>query len=154
MRFQHQSRSSIQPLAGVARQLHLAGVLVLQARAAGWLQVTCGPVWVTRSGDPQDHVLADGEHLLLAAGEQVLAEPWRAGCTARLAWQTDPPASASAKPAMGQWGLVRAGRRLVGGLRAWAAGLAWAARSAAAKAIRAQGSMAAGDSIASSGARQ
>ena len=141
-------------MAEVARQLHLPGVLGLQARTAGWLQVQCGPVWITRTGDPQDHVLADGESLHLVAGEQVLAEPWQAGGTARLAWQTAAPAPACARPSLGQRGAVGGWRRLAGALRAGVAGLAWAARSAAAKAMRAQGSMAAGDSIASSGARQ
>ena len=85
MNIQHQS-SALQSLDSVRRQVYLAGVLRLQARCAGWLTVDSGQVWVTRNGDFSDHVLASGERLYLGRGEQVLAEPWRAGQPARLGW--------------------------------------------------------------------
>ena len=78
MNILHQS-SAVQPLDGVRRQVYLAGVLRLQAQKAGWLTVDIGQVWLTRSGDFSDHVLASGERLYLGRGEQVLVEPWRAG---------------------------------------------------------------------------
>ena len=85
MNIKHQS-SALQPLDGVRRQVYLAGVLRLQARCAGWLTVDSGQVWVTRNGDFSDHVLAGGDRLYLGRGEQVLAEPWRAGKPARMGW--------------------------------------------------------------------
>lgn len=85
MNFLHQS-SALQSLDGVRRHLYLAGVLRLQARCAGWLTVDSGQVWVTRSGDFSDHVLASGDRLYLGRGEQVLAEPWHAGQPAHLGW--------------------------------------------------------------------
>ena len=81
----HQS-GAFQALDGTPRQLGLHGVLQLQARRAGWLQVSGGTVWITRSGDAADHVLDAGERLFLAAGERVLAEPWRAQQAVCIAW--------------------------------------------------------------------
>ena len=145
----HQS-GSLQALAGTPRQLHLAGLLRLQAQRAGWLQVAGGKVWITRSGDAADHVLAAGEGLWLGTGEQVLAEPWRAGEAADLRWaQTAAvPAQRLARSRGGVW------RVAARGLGAAARRLAAAARSAEAMANRAQGSIRPGDSIASSGALQ
>ncbi len=93
----HQS-SALQPLDAVPRQLHLAGVLRLQAQKAGWLTVDRGQVWLTRPGDFIDHVLASGERLYLGRGEQVLAEPWRAGVPAQLCWAAGGGAVAPACP--------------------------------------------------------
>ena len=81
----HQS-SALQLLDGVRRQVDLTGVLRLQVRCAGWLTVDSVQVWVTRTDNFSDHVLASGERLSLGRGEQVLAEPWRAGKPARLGW--------------------------------------------------------------------
>ena len=93
MNILHQS-SAVQPLDGVRRQVYLAGVLRLQAQKAGWLTVDIGQVWLTRSGDFSDHVLASGERLYLGRGEQVLVEPWRAGAPARLGWAAGEAAAA------------------------------------------------------------
>ena len=145
----HQS-GSLQALAGTPRQLHLAGLLRIQAQRAGWLQVASGRVWITRSGDAADHVLAAGEGLWLGTSEQVLAEPWRAGEAADLRWgQT--AAAPTQGVARGRGGVWRAAAR---GLGAAARRLAAAARSAEAMANRAQGSIRPGDSIAPSGALQ
>ena len=99
MNIQHQS-SALQSLDGVRRQVYLAGVLRLQARCAGWLTVDSGQVWVTRHGDFSDHVLASGERLYLGRGEQVLAEPWRAGQPARLGWAAGGAVPAAVHPAV------------------------------------------------------
>lgn len=169
----HQS-SSHQVLAGTPRQVYLAGLLRFQARRAGWIWVEAGAVWLTRQGDAADHVLAADDRLWLGAGEQWLAEPWRAGEAVRLAWSTDAVAAPQpgwrglrATPGLANlpvvaglasalvdaaWGVARA--TAARGLRAVAGRLAAAARSAEAMASRAQGSICAGDSIASSGALQ
>lgn len=85
MRKLHQS-GAFQPLDATPRQVGLHGVLQLQARRAGWLQVSGGAVWITRSGDAADHVLDDGDQLFLGAGERVLAEPWRPQDAVCIAW--------------------------------------------------------------------
>lgn len=108
--------------------LPLAHASTLQAQAGGQLRVLAGPVWATLAGSG-DLVLAAGECLALRRGQAVVVEPWQRGHLAQLAWQ---PA-----PAYG----------LRGRLAAWA-------RSAQAWARRSQGCMAAGESMASSGAVQ
>ncbi len=140
----HQS-GSLQALAGTPRQLHLAGLLRIQAQRAGWLQVAGGRVWITRSGDAADHALAAGEGLWLGTGQQVLAEPWRAGEAAALRWAQTAAAPAQGL-ARGRGGIWRATAR---GLGAAAGRLAAAARRAEAMANQAQGSIRPGDSIAS-----
>ena len=161
----HQS-SALQSLSTIPRQLHLSGVLQLQAQRAGWLRVDGGRVWLTRRGDRADHVLAGGEAIALGRGEVLLVEPWRAGETASLLWAAgaDQPAGLRGLPATAArarrdvaWGSdLAAGAVLVlaRALRGAAGRLAAAARSAEAIASRAQGSINAGDSIASSGALQ
>jgi Protein of unknown function (DUF2917) len=98
-----------------------------------------GSVWITRDNDPADHVLAPGERMVLRRGDALIAEPLRAGEQAWLDWQAS--AAQDAQPR-----LVR------GALGLFAAGLLALARSAEAMARRAQGSMAPGASMASSGA--
>lgn len=161
----HQS-SALQSLSATPRRLHLNGVLQLQAQRAGWLRVDVGRVWLTRRGDGADHVLAGGEAIALGRGESLLVEPWRAGEAASLHWAAgaDQPAGlrrlpAAAAPARfgAGWaaGLAAAAAlALARALRAAAGRLAAAARSAEAMASRAQGSINAGDSMASSGALQ
>ena len=146
--------ASIQTLAGLAQQLYLRSAVALQARSSGWLRVQCGPVWLTRDGDTTDPVLAAGEGLHLGAGERVVVEPWVAGQAAELAWGVgDSLAAPRLLPPPQR--LAGAFLRGVAGFRRAAADLlAAAARSADAMAKRAQGSIAAGDSIASSGALQ
>lgn len=168
--------SAVQVLAATARQLRLAGALQLHARQAGWLQVDDGQVWITRSGEGVDHVLAAGQALPVDRGQALLLEPWRPGDVARLRWAAGPAAAPGGLaragaaldgaaagrvdqtdlrlrgPAAGGAGL--AWRALARGLRAAAGRLAAAARSADARASRAQGSICAGDSMASSGALQ
>lgn len=98
-----------------------------------------GSVWITRDHDADDHVLAVGERLVVRRGDALIAEPLHAGDHAWLDWQ------ATAAPAAQPWLLRRA-------LGFFAAGLLALARSAEAMARRAQGSMPAGASMASSGA--
>ncbi len=156
MNMLHQS-SGLQRLDGVARQLRLQAPLRLEMGHAGWLQVAGGQVWLTRDGGGDDHVLAAGSRIWLGRGERVVVEPWRAGDVATLGWQRctavlQPPVrlrrAAAAPAAAGAW------RGLALALRALAAGLLAAARSADSRASRAHGAMPAGESIASSGALQ
>ena len=176
MRFMHQS-AALQTLAGTPRQLRLESVLQLRARCAGWLQVEQGAAWITRDGDAVDHVLAAGDGLWLGHGERVLAEPWRLGQAVGLRWAAGagtadwpqglpvlrrPLAEAPRPPLAATRRLLALTRPSAGaawqllarGLRGAAGRLAAAARSAEAMASRAQGSICAGDSIASSGALQ
>lgn len=155
---QHQS-TSWQVLAKPARQLRLDGATRLHARTGGWLSVVDGRVWITRDGGGLDHVLERGERFWLAAGQGVVAEAWSASDGAQLAWALhgdaraqEPVRRLATRPAEG---LAEAGWRGVAALLRAAAGrLLAAARSADAMASRAQGSITAGDSMASCGAAQ
>ena len=91
---------------------------LLRARRAGRLTVATGRVWVTRSGDPDDHVLEAGQTLAVQAHDDVVVEPWQAGAPARLAWQAD-----QARPLP-----ERALDALAAGVRRWLAPRCGAAR--------------------------
>lgn len=117
-----------------------------------WLLATDGRLWVTRHSDWDDHILGPGERLLVRRGDDLVVSPWERGVEATWEWRPLPA------PA---W--VQALRRRVLGagfgaveraLRGAADGLAALARRAAAIACRAQGCMAAGDSMASAGTVQ
>lgn len=163
----HQSSvqsSSWQMLDRHPRQLHLAGALRLQAHRAGWLTVQRGQVWLTRDGGGDDHVLARGEQFWLQPGDSVVIEPWRVDGTAQMGWLLGSEAMVQV-PALRRGrraattglaeGVAGAGLRgLAAVLRAAAGRLLAAARSAEAMASRAQGSIRAGDSMASCGAVQ
>jgi len=122
------------------------------ARESGWMSVQAGRTWITRDGDPDDHVLAAGQSLRLARGDIVTAEAWRPGEPAWLVWRPEPAqplvfALAGGLVARLAAGLARGARGLAGGLLALA-------RSAEASACRAQRSICAGESMASAGALQ
>ena len=119
---------------------------LLRSRRPGRLTVSAGRVWVTRSGDLDDHVLGAGQALAVRAHEQVVVEPW-GGSAASLAWRSDQPRTFAAR-AFAALAALRCGLSTVGA--AWAA----RARSAAASARHAQGSIHCGESSASSGAVQ
>lgn len=139
------------------RQMHLGGALRLQARQSGWLAIQRGRVWLTRDGGGDDHVLGRGDQIWLQAGEGLVVEPWQAGASAQLGWLLGAAVGAPVQVAA----LPRDGARFEAGWRGLAAALRaafgrlpLAARSADAIARRAQGSIRAGDSIASCGAVQ
>lgn len=153
----HQS-TSWQMLSRQPRELRVDAVLRLQAHQGGWLAVEQGQVWITLDGGGLDHVLGSGERFWLAAGQGIVAEPWRAGEAVRLGWR-QPSERPVPRPAQRlgarRPGLVEAGWRGVAvALRAAAGRLLAAARSADVMASRAQGSIRAGDSMASCGALQ
>ncbi len=131
--------------------LLLARAIHLRARRGGVLRVSAGRVWLTQSGRWDDLVLSHGERIRLAAGQDVVAEPWQSGNSARLSWCADQPLRpGDALRAV----LARVLRGAVRGVDAFGARLAAWARNAEASARRAQGSMACGESMASSGALQ
>ena len=134
-------------MVGAGHELH--GAQRGRALAAGWLEVVAGRAWITQDGGGDDHVLGAGERLVLARGAAVVLEPFHAGQPVRLRWRAAPPqAGLRTRLAPGARGLAARGLlALAGRLAAWA-------RSAEAMARRAQGSICAGESIASSGALQ
>jgi len=66
---------------------HVNDVQVLRPARAMLLTVREGRIWLTRSGDADDHVLGAGESLVVAAGQRLVVEPWRASEPARLDWK-------------------------------------------------------------------
>ncbi|ACB32388.1 hypothetical protein Lcho_0113 [Leptothrix cholodnii SP-6] len=116
---------------------------------AGVLQVQDGPLWLTRDGDPDDHVLQPGDHLHLRAGERVTVGAWRPAQATAWQWRPDPVESVGQRFGRALVFLAAGALdRLARGLEGWAA----LARTAAASASRAHGCISAGDSMASSGA--
>jgi hypothetical protein len=121
------------------------------APRGAWLVARKGALWVTRSGDLDDHVLARGERLAVAGGDDLVVESLHGNQPA--AWDWQPRAAAARyrpRRAVPAWVWARAALFLRGAADALAA----LARSAAAKASRPQGCISARDSIASGGAVQ
>lgn len=56
----------------------------------GVLGVADATVWITRDGDPDDHVLAPGQTLAVRAGQRLTAEPWRLAEPVRLVFVPAP----------------------------------------------------------------
>jgi len=79
--------------------LSACGARSLRSHRSGHLSVAAGRVWVTRSGDLDDHVLAAGQTLAVAANEAVVVEPWRHGSPACLTWRSDQPRGLLARAA-------------------------------------------------------
>jgi hypothetical protein len=138
--------------------LSARGARLLRSRRPGWLSVSAGRVWVTRSGDLDDHVLAAGQAMAVGAHEKVVVEPWTGGSPACLAWRSDQPRGLATRAA---GFLATLADRFVALVLRGAAWLRSAgaretvlARNAAAKALRAQGAIACAESSASSGAVQ
>ncbi len=116
-----------------------------------WLLARDGALWVTRAGDLEDHVLARGERLAVARGDDLVLQSWHRDQPAVWDWQ---PLAAGAgyglRREVPAWAWARAARALRGA----ADGFAALARSAAARACRAQGCISVGDSMASAGTLQ
>ncbi|HEY2927105.1 DUF2917 domain-containing protein [Piscinibacter sp.] len=129
----------------------------------GEFVVRSGRVWITRRGDPDDHVIGAGQRMVLEPAEGVVIEQWHRDQPALIDWR---PQHAAPRQLRRVAGFARgvAARALCGvafsaaasarGLRRVEAGFAALARSAAAMARRAQGCICAGDSIASAGTVQ
>ena len=104
-------------------------------RGEGDLTVLDGRVWLTGQGDCEDRVLEAGQRLRLAPAQAAVLESFDRSRPARVTWQP----RASLFHRLGFFDFV-------------GAAFAALARKAASSASRAQGCMACGDSIASSGA--
>jgi hypothetical protein len=132
-------------------RLSMQEVQHLLVTEPAWLTALAGNVWVTRRGDPDDYVLQPGERIALSRGEQVTVSALDDGEPAQWDWRFAPTRSPQRR-AREVVALVFDGAARV--LERAAAGLAALARSAAAMACRAQGSIRCGDSIASAGTVQ
>ncbi len=121
------------------------------ARRPAWLVARSGVLWVTRSGELEDHVLRRGQRMSVARGDDVVVQSWYLELPAAWGWE---PIAAAAPQGLRRALPAWAWARVAAVLRGAAKGLAALARSAAAKASRAQGCISCGDSIASAGTVQ
>jgi len=64
-----------------------AGHVVPLGSAGGRLEVLHGRVWLTREGDLDDHVVAAGESVRVAANGSAVVEAWDEEAPALVAWQ-------------------------------------------------------------------
>jgi quercetin dioxygenase-like cupin family protein len=71
--------------AGDVFELARGEVIALHGRRGQILQVSAGRVWLTQSGDPDDHFVAAGEQLALRRNDRVVIEGDSEG-PARVAW--------------------------------------------------------------------
>lgn len=124
--------------------LHLSRTLRWQSLGTGTLQVSTGQAWVTRDGFANDWVLSPGDSLLLRAGEQITLGPLHEGRPVALSL----PGPQPGLPAALRTALLA---RAAGLARGLGEGLLALARKAEATACRAQGSICAGESMASAG---
>jgi Protein of unknown function (DUF2917) len=119
-----------------------------------WVWARDGALWVTRAGDLEDHVLARGERLAVARGDDLVLQSWHRDLPAAWDWQPlVTPAGYGLRREVPAWAWARAARALRGAADALES-VAALARNAAAKACRAQGCINAGDSMASAGTVQ
>jgi Protein of unknown function (DUF2917) len=121
------------------------------APQAAWVLARDGVLWVTRSGDPEDHFLARGERLAVGRGDDLVLQAWHRDVPAAWDWQ---PLAAPPGYGLRRDLLVWAWAGTARTLRGVADGFAALARNAAARACRAQGCISAGDSMASAGTVQ
>lgn len=135
----------------------LGGQAVTVEHAPGEFTVIDGRVWLTRRGDPNDHVLDEGAQVRIERGDAAVIESWDVRRSATVRWRGTPqPLRAGAflrtTEAVALRWLARGTAAGAAALRRAEAALAdlsaWA-RNAASNASRAQGSIAGGESIAS-----
>lgn len=67
------------PLAPVARTLGAGAVRRLHLRGGDTLLVRVGGLWLTRAGDPQDHLLQPGAGFVAARSGDVVVQAFGAG---------------------------------------------------------------------------
>jgi hypothetical protein len=139
------------------RRVLLGGQAITVEHAPGEFTVIDGRVWLTRRGDPDDHVLDEGAHARIERGEAAVIESWDARRSATVRWRGTPQrlgagAFLRTAKAVGLRWLARGTAAGAAALRRAEAALAdlsaWA-RNAASNASRTQGSIAGGESIAS-----
>jgi len=74
-------------LPAAALRLLRAGNVLPLGSAGGKLEVLHGRVWMTRSGDPDDHFVDFGQSVVVPASGRVLVEALGDGQTALVAWR-------------------------------------------------------------------
>ena len=116
-------------------QVLMHDVQRLVAPEPAWLVARDGVLWVTRSGDIADHVLARGERLAVARGDDLVVQSWRRDLPAVWDWQAQPAVRYALSRNLLAWAWGRAARALCGAADALAA----MARSASARACQAGG---------------
>ena len=72
-----------------ALQTRWAAPLAISGRR-GQLTVLSGQVWLTRRGDPDDHVLHAGQCMWLTPADDAVVEQWQRDQPASLHWQPEP----------------------------------------------------------------
>lgn len=64
-----------------------AGHVVALGNGGGEVSILSGQVWLTRSGDPDDHFLGAGESFKVRGAGEALIEAWGASAPALIAWR-------------------------------------------------------------------
>lgn len=137
------------------RERLVAGELLRVGPWPGELRVIDGRVWLTRTGDPDDHVLQPGDRLLLERGRDALVESWDPAEGATVQWVPQPrPRVFAALAAAALDRLAVWSGDLARGLEGFRARLDAAARNAASSASRAQGRICSAESMACGGTVQ
>ena len=126
--------------------------LAIPLGRGGDLEVAQGVVWLTRRGDPNDHVLTAGQRFRLGSFEDAVIESWQPSATAAVRWQPRRQDLTERLLAVGFAGMAALAGAAEATLRAAAGRFAALARNAASSASRAQGCIKVCDSTASSGA--
>ena len=139
------NRNPFRPASAAALRRIEPGHAQHLGRLGGELTVVEGRVWLTRDGDPGDHVVEPGQRVRLAVDDNAVISAWRSDERVLLHWNPRRQGLFGAVFTGPLLGLALAARLLAGGFAALA-------RSAAASASRAQGCISGADSIASSGA--
>ncbi|MGZ5130957.1 MAG: DUF2917 domain-containing protein [Caldimonas sp.] len=67
-----------------------AGHVVALGSGGGEVSILSGQVWLTRAGDPSDHVLVAGESFHVSGAGETLVETWSRGAPALIAWRPRP----------------------------------------------------------------
>jgi hypothetical protein len=114
-----QTTSGSRKLAAGALQTVRAGCIVPLGSAGGRLEVLHGRVWLTRSGELDDHVVESGQSLRIPPSGRVLLEGWDDENPALIAWQpgtTLDRVGAALHTAFGRcWDIVDPARRIGSG---------------------------------------
>src|SRR5450432_1259143 len=114
------------PAASAVRTLRDGRILPL-GTAGGCLEVLHGRVWLTRAGDPDDHVVESGQTICIPPLGSALVESWDEAQPALVAWRPGSVTGrirAAFKAAFGHcWDIVDPARRLGAGSLAAAVAL-------------------------------
>ena len=84
------SEMTLHRFADERRDVLLAGQVVRLEHWPGEFTVIDGRVWLTRRGDPQDHLLERGARVRLGRGDAAVIEAWDAGGSATVGWRRLP----------------------------------------------------------------